>query len=86
MIVTKWLYRIPIWVGCGLLLVSAALYIALDRAASAEQALSLGQKSLGVAALGMMYWPPILVTACLGLLALSLGTSVLAFHRLRNPN
>jgi hypothetical protein len=66
--------------------VSAALYIVLHRAAAAEQALSPGETSFGVAALGMMHWPPIIVAAAGGLLGLFLGMSALAFHRLRNPD
>lgn len=52
---TKWVYRVAIAVGCALLGVSAVLYVLLDRAASAEQALSPGAESFGVAVLGMMY-------------------------------
>jgi hypothetical protein len=84
--VTKWFYRIQLGIGCGFLVASAALYIVFDGAAFAEQARSRGEKSLGVAALAMMYWPPILIAAHAGLLALLLGMSLLAFHRLRNPN
>lgn len=83
---TKWFYRIPLGIGCGLMAASTALYVVLDRAASAEQALSPGEKSFGAAALGMMYWPPILALGFAGLLVLLVGMSVLAVHRLRKPD
>ena len=84
--VVKWFYRIAITIGCGLLGVSSALYILLHRAAVAEQALSPGKDSFGVAALGMMYGRPIIATASVGVLSLLAGVSALAFQRLRNPN
>ena len=83
---TKWVYRVAIAVGCALLGVSAVLYVLLDRAASAEQALSPGAESFGVAVLGMMYGPGILVTAAVGLVSLLVGWTVLTFQRLRNPD
>ena len=82
----KWFYRTALAVGCGLLAVSAALYIVFDRAADTEQALAPGEDSFGVAALAMMYGPAILATAASGFLSLFLGWAVLTFHRLRNPN
>jgi hypothetical protein len=84
--IMKWFYRIAIAVGCGFLGLSVALYIVLDRAAAAEQAVSPGEDSFGVAVLAMMYGPSILATAAGGLLSLFLGMSVLTFQRLRNPN
>jgi hypothetical protein len=83
--VAKWVYRIAIAVGGALLAVSVVLYVLLDRAASAEQALSPGEDSFGVAVLGMMYGPGILVAAAGGLLSLLFGMTVLAIQRLRNP-
>jgi hypothetical protein len=62
------------------------LYIVFDRAADAEQAQSPGQKSLGVAALAMMYLPAVLVTAVGGLASLLVRMPVLAFHPLRHPS
>jgi hypothetical protein len=50
--------KIAVAIGCNLLVVSAALYIALQRETAAEQALSPGEDSLGVAAIGMMYGLP----------------------------
>ncbi len=82
----KWLYRILLGIGCCLLAASVAFYIVFDRAASAEQALSPGVKSLGVAGLAMMYWPPVIASAFAGLLVLLVGMSVLTFQRLRNPD
>jgi hypothetical protein len=53
----------------------------LDRLVAAEQAVSPGEDSFGVAVLGMMYGPPIIVTAASGLLTLLLGLSFLVVHR-----
>ena len=86
MTVTTWVYRTAIVVGCGLLGVSVALYVVLDRAAAAEQVFSPWQDSFGVAALGMMFGPAILATAAGGLLSLPIGWTVLTVQRLRNPN
>jgi len=79
-------YRIVLAAGCGLLVMSGGLYLVLDRTAAAEQALSPGEKSFGVAVLGMKYLPPILETAFGGLLCVVVGWSVLTVHRLRNPS
>jgi hypothetical protein len=84
--VRRWFPRIAIAVGCSLLGVSAGLYIALDRAVAAEQALSPGEDSFGVAVLGMIYGPAILAMAVGGLLSLFLGFLALTVRRLRNPN
>jgi hypothetical protein len=62
-------------------MVSAALYAILARAAGAEQVVSPGEDSFGVAALGMMYGPPIVVTAAAGILILLIGLSVATLHR-----
>jgi hypothetical protein len=82
----RWFYRIALAVGCGLVAVSAVLYLVFDRAADAEQALAPGADSFGVAALAMMYGPPVLVTAAGGFLSLFLGWAALTFQRLRNPD
>ena len=81
----KWAHRILLSAGCSLLVVSVALYGVLDRTAADEQALSPGEESLGVAVLGMLYLPPILLTAFGGLLCLLLGWSLLTAHRFRTP-
>lgn len=86
MTVVKWLHRIPTTVGCSLLGISLVLYIVLDRFVAAEQAVAPGEDSFGVAVLGMMYGPPIIVTAAVGLLCLLLGLSFLVRHRCRNPD
>ena len=84
--VSKLLHRIPIALGGILLGVSVVLYLVLDRLAVAEQAVSPGEDSFGVAALGMMFGPPIIVTAAGGLLALLVGLSFLLLHRFRYPD
>jgi hypothetical protein len=81
----RWFYRILLSAGCSLLVVSAVLYVVLDFTAAAEQAVAPGAKSFGVAVLGMLYLPPILLTAFGGLLCLLLGWSVLTVHRFRTP-
>jgi hypothetical protein len=83
---TKWVYRIFLAAGGGLLFVSGALYLLFDRTAAAEQALSPGEKSLGVAVLAMLYLPPVLATAFAGLLCVLIGWSVLTVYRLRHPS
>ena len=67
--------KIAIAVGCALLGLSTALYMGLQRAAAAEQALSPGDDSFGVAVLGMIYGPLVLPTASAGVLSIFLGTS-----------
>jgi hypothetical protein len=84
--VRRWFPRIAIAVGCSLLGVSAGLYIALDRAVAAEQALSPGEDRFGVAVLGMIYGPAILAMAVGGLLSLFLGFLGLTVRRMRNAN
>jgi hypothetical protein len=81
----KGLSRVAIGLGSGLLITSAVLYALLTRAESAEQALSPGEKTFGVAVLGMMYGPPIVVTAAIGILSLVLGMLGTTIHRFRNP-
>jgi hypothetical protein len=80
----KWLSRILIGIAASVLLASAVLYVSLARAASAEQAVTPGEESFGVAALGMMYWPPIIVTAAIGICTLLLGMLAMTIHRFRN--
>jgi hypothetical protein len=80
-----WCSRITIAVGSSLLLAAAGLYFMLGRAAEAEQALRPGEDSFGVALLGMMYGPAIILAAAAGLLALLLGLSAATIHRFRNP-
>jgi hypothetical protein len=81
----KWASRVAIIVGSVLLIISAAFYLVLDRAGSAEQALSPGEKSFGVAVLGMIYGPPIVVTSAIGILSLFLGVVGTTVHRFHNP-
>jgi hypothetical protein len=83
---TKWVSRTAITVGCWLLGVSAALYVVMGHAVTAEQALSPGEDSFGVAVLGMTYGPGILATALGGLVSLVIGMTVLVFQRLQDPN
>lgn len=83
---TKWIHGIAITVGCSLLGISLVLYIVLGRWVAAEQAVSPGEKSFGVAVLGMMYGPPIIVTIAGGLLSLLLGLSFLVHYRFRNSD
>ena len=82
----KWLYRVALGGGAGLLALSAALSLSLDRSASAEHAVAPGQDSFGVAVLAIMYGPAILATAAGGILSSLLGLSILTIHRLRKPD
>ena len=75
--------KIAVGMGCVLLVISAALYIVLQREAAAEQALSPGEESLGVAVIGMMYGLPMLATAVAGVLSVGLGICLWAFARRR---
>jgi hypothetical protein len=80
----KWVHRVAITIGYSLLGVSLVIYIVLDRLAAAEQAVSPREDSFGVAVLGMIYGPPIIVTAVGGLLTLLLGLFFLVVHRFQN--
>jgi hypothetical protein len=44
----KWFYRIPLTLGFVLVVLSTAFYLALHHSVVAEQALSPGEKSLGL--------------------------------------
>jgi hypothetical protein len=68
--------------GVALTFVSVVLYALLEIAAGKEQALSLGEKSLGVAALGMMFGIPILATGTAGILCLACGSAMLLYRKL----
>jgi hypothetical protein len=58
-------------VGILLVAISAILYLALQVSAAHEQALSPGEKSLGVAALGMLFGIPMIFCGAVGILLLA---------------
>jgi len=65
-----------IFTSCVLLAISLILYVALEVSVAHEQALSPGEKSLGVAVLFMIFGIPMLLSA-------ATGTALLAFAGLR---
>jgi len=58
---TNPLRSVAFWIGVILLVMALMLWLTLEWSISAEQAQAPGEKSLGVAVLGMLYGPPILV-------------------------
>lgn len=80
----KWVSSIAIGIGCSFLITSGVLCVLLARAASGEQAVTPGQDNFGVAALGMMYGPSIIVTAAVGIFTLLLGMIGMTIHRFRD--
>jgi hypothetical protein len=68
--------------GCALVLVSIMLYFALNVSTAHEQALSPGEKSLGVAVLGIMFGIPMMVTGVAGVLLLTFSALRAVYRRL----
>jgi hypothetical protein len=69
-------------VGILLVAISAILYLALEISAAREQALSPGEKSLGVAALGMLFGIPMILTGAAGVLFLAFSGFRAVYRRL----
>jgi hypothetical protein len=69
--------------GCFFLVNSAALYAVLHRSTAAEQALTPGEKNLGLAALAMPYALPFFASGAAGVLCVFLGISIATFRRFR---
>jgi len=69
-------------VGILLVAISAILYLALEISAAREQALSPGEKSLGVAALGMLFGIPMILTGAAGVLFLAFSGLRAVYRRL----
>jgi hypothetical protein len=67
--------------GFTLVAVSTIFYLALQVSAAREQALSPGEKSLGVAALGMVFGIPFIVTGAAGLGLLAFAALLAAYRR-----
>ena len=82
------LQKIAMVLGCFFLVIAAALYIVLIRATAAEQALTPGEKSLGVAALAIPYALPFFALAAAGTLCIFLSLLIATIRRFRrtNPN
>ena len=76
----KWFYRVPIAVGCSLLVLSAVLGSAFARAGSGELAVAPGDDSLGVAVLAMMYGPAVFASAAARVLSLLVGVAILTLR------
>lgn len=68
--------------GCLLVAVSAILYCALEISVAHEQALSPGEKSLGVAVLGMLLGIPMILSGAAGVLLLAFSGLRAAYRRL----
>ncbi len=73
-------------VGIGLIGLSGLLYVALEITTKWEQAQSPGEKSLGVAVLGMMFGIPMLLCAGAGVLSIAVGGFAAALNRVRGRN
>ncbi len=82
----QWSYWAAWSIGLGLLVLSVQFYVSFDRLAAAEQALTPGEKSLGVAALAMIHLPRILVTGASGLSIIGVGTLGWALYRRKFSN
>lgn len=67
--------------SCGLLALSVVLYLILALSTAHEQALSPGEKSLGVAVLGIMFGIPIMVTGATGVLLLTFSALRAVYRR-----
>ena len=78
-------HRALIWVGIVFAVISAVLYIALQISVTREQALSPGEKSLGVAALGMLFGIPMIIFGLGAIVCLAVGVSI-AVRRKFFPN
>jgi hypothetical protein len=68
--------------GILLVAISAILYLALEISVAREQALSPGEKSLGVAALGMLFGIPMILTGAAGVLFLAFSGLCAVYRRL----
>ncbi|HWY67681.1 MAG TPA: hypothetical protein VNX88_03395 [Terriglobales bacterium] len=74
-----------LFAGCVLVAASVILYVGLEISVAHEQALSPGEKSLGVAVLGMLLGIPMILTGATG--AMMLAFCVLrAFYRRSSSN
>ncbi len=71
-------------IGSALIVLAGLLYIALEITTKWEQAQSPGEKSLGVAVLGMMFGIPILVCAGAGVVSFAISGIAAAFKRMRS--
>jgi len=71
-----------LFLGCALIAVSVILYFTLHVSAAPEQALSPGEKSLGIAVLGMIFGIPMVVTGAAGVLLLAFSALRAAYRRL----
>ena len=67
--------------GCGFLGLSFVLYVSLELSSRWEQAKNPGEKSFGVAVLGMMFGIPMLISALLGFVCLLVGGAIFACKR-----
>src|SRR5690242_2161028 len=68
--------------GWALVAVSIILYLTLQVSTTHEQALSPGEKSLGVAVLGIMFGIPMIVTGAAGALLLTFCALRAVYRRL----
>ena len=71
-----------IWAGVVLIIFSPLLYVALEISVTREQGLSPGEKSLGVAVLGMLFGIPTIISGLAAIVCLVCGLSMAAYRKL----
>ena len=77
--------RRALLLGLALVAVSLLLLVILGVTSSREQAQAPGEKSLGVAALGIMFGVPALGCGAAGLSSILISAGVFWWHRLGRP-